>query len=729
MPRRNDPRPEHARSLFHPGLMLAAGLLVPLSASAQTDAESGDSNAVTLDQISVTARRGAEGIGISKVPGSVTVVDRETIERHAASSSELEGLLAKEVPGFSTQNEMQSEFGESLRGRGFLVMIDGVPVSSPSYDGFRALQNIAPAAIERIEVVRGAVATYGSGSTGGIINIITREAGGETRRWTRIKGSASTTHPDGSGAAGIEQGFSGRSGDTRYSLTAAIEKQAGLFDAEGDRIPPNRFYNQGGDTADRETLNLQTRIDHSLDSDRSIDLAFNYYDSEQDTDYISDFSTGNPSNTRKAAAVRKNGNRENEIPVSSENLNLALGYRDRDLLGQDFRGKLFYKDRKSVYGWYSWPTQYYPSSAGGGNSYLTSETVGARGEFDSELGRTALTWGMDVSEDETAQPITNGQLAVAPTTTTSVAPFVQVERPVGDRLTLSGGVRFEHAQVEVNDYKTISTSQTVEGGTLRYSETVFNLGAIYDLDDTWSTFASFSQGFDLANIGRTLSSTSASSVEQFDPEARVVDNYELGLRATGMTWDASVALFESRSDLGTTYSADGGAIELQRRKERIYGIEADVNSDLGRNWRAGAMLSIVEGRFDSDLDGDIDQRLGGDRISPPKLDTYAEYEGGAWTHRVSIHYVGDRDRVDDELTLPSGATSTLLAPGEVDSYTTVDLSTSTRLGDGELQLAVTNLFNKQYVPALGQAYNQNQGGVGYVAAPGRRVAASYKLNW
>jgi iron complex outermembrane receptor protein len=356
------------------------------------------------------------------------------------------------------------------------------------------LQNIAPSAIERIEVVRGAIATYGSGSTGGIINIITRDVGDETRRWTKIKGSASTTHPDGSGAAGIEQGISGSFGDTRYSLTASIEEQAGLFDAEGDRIPQNRFFNQGGDAGDRRSVNLQTRLDHALDSDRSVDLAFNYYDSEQDTDFISDFSTGNPSNTEKAAAIPKNGNRENEIPVSSENLNLALGYRDRDILGQDFRGKLFYKDRKSVYGWYSWPTSFYPNSAGDGNSYLTSETVGARGEFDTDLGRTAVTWGMDISQDETAQPITNGQQAVAPTTTTSVAPFAQIERLIGDRLTLSGGVRFEYAEVELDDYQTISTgSRTVGRGTLEYDETVFNLGAVYDLDQTWSTFASFSQ--------------------------------------------------------------------------------------------------------------------------------------------------------------------------------------------------------------------------------------------
>jgi iron complex outermembrane receptor protein len=719
MPRKNDPRPGHARSLIRPELMLAASLLVPLSASAQTDAESGDSNAVTLDQISVTAQRGAEGIDVSDVPGSVSIIERDTIERHSTTSSELDALLAKEVPGFSASNEAQTDFGETLRGRDFLVMIDGVPITSPSYAGARSLQNIAPSAIERIEVVRGAVATYGSGATGGIINIITRDVSDETRRWTKIKGSASTTHPDGSGTAGIEQGLSGSIGDTRYSFTASIEEQAGQFDAEGDRIPPNRYSNQGGDEGDRRTVNLQTRLDHALDSERSLDLAFNYYDSEQDSDYIADFSTGNPSTSEKAAAVPRNGMRENEINPVSENLNLALGYRDREFLNQDFRGKVFYKDRESVYGWADWPLYYPGSATEGGNSYLTSETLGARGEFDGEIGSTMVTWGMDASQDETAQLITNGQQSMPPTTTTSVAPFVQLERSVGENWTLSGGVRHEIAEVSVDDYTTVQISpRTVEGGTLDYSETVFNLGAVYDFNPTWSGFAAFSQGFALGNIGRLLGQTTASSVEASDPEAQVVDNYEIGLRATGMTWDGSIAVFESRSDLGTSYTTNNGAIALQRQKERIYGVEADINVDIGSAWRTGGSLAIVEGRYDSDSDGDIDKYLGADRISPPKLDSYVEYRDAAWTHRLSAHYVGDRDRFDD---------NTAYLQGEVDSYTTFDLASSTRIGDGVLQLAVTNLFNEQYVPALGQAYNF--GGVGYVAAPGRRVAASYKMNW
>lgn len=53
-------------------------------------------------------------------------------------------------------------------------MIDGVSQTG-SRDVSRQLNSISPGMIERIEVISGATSIYGSGATGGIINIITKE--------------------------------------------------------------------------------------------------------------------------------------------------------------------------------------------------------------------------------------------------------------------------------------------------------------------------------------------------------------------------------------------------------------------------------------------------------------------------------------------------------------------------------------------------------------------------
>jgi iron complex outermembrane receptor protein len=119
------------------------------------------------------------------------------------------------------------------------VLIDGVPQST-NRNVFRNLQNIDPAAIERIEVLRGPTAIYGSEATGGIINIITRTP--EEEKFTATtEGSLdfSLTHPEDSLGGNIQQLISGQEGDFDYTISASFDHRRAFFDAEGDRIPPD----------------------------------------------------------------------------------------------------------------------------------------------------------------------------------------------------------------------------------------------------------------------------------------------------------------------------------------------------------------------------------------------------------------------------------------------------------------------------------------------------------
>src|SRR3546814_2666774 len=99
-----------------------------------------------------------------------------------------------------------SSFGESLRGRQPLYMVDGVPQSTPLRDGARDAHTIDPAMIERIEVIHGANALQGIGASGGIINIITKRAPREDgATFHDISIGASTALPsedDGAGYRG-----------------------------------------------------------------------------------------------------------------------------------------------------------------------------------------------------------------------------------------------------------------------------------------------------------------------------------------------------------------------------------------------------------------------------------------------------------------------------------------------------------------------------------------------
>ncbi|MFC3217204.1 TonB-dependent receptor plug domain-containing protein [Comamonas sp. JC664] len=78
----------------------------------------------------------------------------------------------------SDSSRNMSDFGMTLRGRNVLVLVDGIPLNT-NRDTARNLVNVEMSRIERVEVLRGSNAIYGSGATGGVISVTTRPVGGQ----------------------------------------------------------------------------------------------------------------------------------------------------------------------------------------------------------------------------------------------------------------------------------------------------------------------------------------------------------------------------------------------------------------------------------------------------------------------------------------------------------------------------------------------------------------------
>ena len=134
---------------------------------------------IVVDEVNITAARSERSV--HEVPGNVTVIDRETIDRSSARN--VPELLRREAGIFVTNTTTNRE-GYTAEARGFnngggnggrtLVLIDGRRVNEP--DGsvpdwaFMPLDNV-----EAIEVVRGPVnALYGDNAIAGVIQLRTR---------------------------------------------------------------------------------------------------------------------------------------------------------------------------------------------------------------------------------------------------------------------------------------------------------------------------------------------------------------------------------------------------------------------------------------------------------------------------------------------------------------------------------------------------------------------------
>ncbi len=658
-----------------------------------------------LPGVVVTATRGLGNL--ADAPQATTVISRKEIEKQAALSSDLGDLLTKTVPGMATSTEGLTDVAQTLRGRNLFVLIDGVPQTISLRNGQRNVRNIDPSAIERIEVLRGSTGVYGLGGTGGVINIITRKPGeGPARFTTEATLGFAPTDVGESLRKRVVQRVEGGEGKIDYTFSASAEQTGGFFDGEGDRIPPDP--NGQGGLADSDAYNLFGKLGFDLDARQRLEFSVSYYDIEQNTDFV---RVSGVVGEQKTTAVEGEVLGKNQ---GTENLQTNLVYRNDDVLGSRVKAQLYYRDYMTRFS----HSTFFP---GGGQSRLDSERTGARLDIETPLAGGRLLWGMDLLSEKTAQPLEDGRFFVPEMRQDTIGPFIQAEFDLTDDLAVHGGARYERIRFEVDDYTTVFGND-VKGGELDYGDTVFNLGAVYYFTDAVSGFASFSQGFTVPEIGRVLrNAADGTSVQNIRPEPQVVDNYELGIRGSWPTVQATLSLFYSTSELGASLTSPAlptDPILVLRDPERIYGVEASLDVQPLDKWGIGGTLTWMEGKRDADNNGSYETYLLGNRIPPLKVTAYAEHQTlPSWRNRLQVLYSGNRNRFDGQ---------TGFGRGEVRDFVLVDLVSDIQLKKGALKIGVKNLFDEQYFPVISQMYNFDNR---YSAGQGRTVSATYSMDW
>jgi iron complex outermembrane receptor protein len=300
--------------------------------------------------------------------------------------------------------------------------------------------------------------------------------------------------------------------------------------------------------------------------------------------------------------------------------------------------------------------------------------------------------------------------------TQSLGLFAQAAwRPV-PRVMLRGGVRHERDRVSVDDFATIE-EVAVEGGTMRFTPTVFNAGAVVSAARGVDAFVNFSQGFSLGDLGRVLRQAPPGfTLGSRSTEAQRVDQWEYGVRALGARVQGTLSWFRSRSELGTQIDT---SFRVLRAPERIQGVEATLDAQPGARWELGGTVTWTEGEF-LDTDGEW-KALNGFRIAPAKATAYAEHRTlPRWTNRVQVMALGSRDDAWEDGLGYGGR--------KVDGYATVDYLTTVRVGPGALSLGVENLLNELYFPLPSQLM-ANGSWTSHAAARGAVLSVGYRVSY
>ncbi|EKT4467528.1 TonB-dependent receptor [Pseudomonas putida] len=714
-------------------------IILPSSAP-QEAAATAPSQPLEMAQMEITASRTSSDL-VSATRQS-TVIDHAQLQELRQGSDSLATVLAKVVPGMSDSSRTITEYGQTLRGRSMLIMVDGVPLNT-NRDSSRNLANIDPALIERVEVIRGSSAIYGSGATGGIISITTRPAGGEFRAETSLSATSPLTRLGSDGLGGqFQQYVAGSQGAVDYAFDFGTRHVGASYDANGDRIAPEPSQ---GDLFDSNIYNIGGKLGLHIDEDQRVQLAVSHYDARQDTDYATDPSVAKlPPGSVPANAIKGlDLDEQNRI----RNTLVNLEYENLDILGSRLSAQLYYRD---------YFTRFTPFDARavatrGGNVdqvMQNSEVFGSRLTLRTPLGEsgnTELVWGGDYNQERSDMPLDvfdpdaydasgglvfdkTGKLTyMPPLKTRSAGAFAQLQHRFNEHWSIDGGLRYEYSTAKFDDFVPLSESKaaspaTVKGGDIDYDALLSNIGIVYSPVAGQELYASFSQGFQLPDIGIQLRNArrgfdlGASNLEPVK-----TNNYELGWRGElGSNTLGTLALFYTTSKLGDVQSFNNGLI-LTRTKERVYGVEASADwlAD-DEVWGAGGSATWMQGR--EKPDGKGWQDMTGYRVPPLKLTAYIQYKPTfEWNNRLQATFFDSKDyRLD-------GVDS--FGRHQVSTYTTVDLVSQYRLTpDDQVSIGIQNLFNRDYYPLYSQLLRNNNN-TSHLPAPGTVLTASYTHNW
>lgn len=728
--------------------------VVTNSASQTSSVEAQQKETTQLAPIVVTATRSAKSI--ADIAGTVYSIDQAEIEKQANAGKSIADILGTLVPSLTPSSGTTSNYGMTMRGRVVQYMIDGVPQTGYR-DGSRQLNSIQPSMIERIEVVSGATSIYGSGATGGIINIITKRGGQDPISFeTKVGVTAGNNFKADAMAYEASQSVLFNQGALQGAFGASYTTRGEIQDSHGNRIGPEVAQT---DRQDTDTLDLNGRLTWNISDEQSLSFGAQYFNDEQDSEYGPDYGPNlayvkrDPTYTASLAAVK---GMQLETQPQTERYAFNTQYENQNVLGHTLNAEAYYRNEQA---------RWFPSAqAMGGGLYLVyqSETdidvygarVALQKQFDLNGHNLGLSYGIDYENEQDEQNIqmydsaafvaSNGlnykpfnYYAFGPDVETEkLGTFVQTDFDVTDRLGLKAGVRYERVESQVDEstpYMEAITAdlqpgyqaKTLNGGKVKHDATLFNLGALYHLTDAQQIFANFSQGSNLPDIQRMLRDVPASftvNSQTIDPIK--VNNYELGWRvqaANGL--NASVTTFYNDSDKSLKFGRPNYTIEVLDTDERVYGVEGNLSYRLQPNWTVGGTMAYTRGQFKNTA-GKW-QELDAIRVAPLKGTAFSEWQfNNDMSLRVQALAIGGTDKAKKD-AVKYGST----VPAEIKGFATMDVIANAKAGPGTVGFGVYNVWNADYKSVYSQAVESVYGAISSLAAQGRTYGLSYTLKY
>jgi iron complex outermembrane receptor protein len=547
------------------------------------------------------------------LPMSINSISGDAI-RDAQQQVNLSEVAVK-IPGIvvNNRNHASQELSISSRGfgprsqfgiRGIRIYSDGIPLTMPDGQGTTGLFNLDTA--DRIEFLRGPFSALYGNSSGGVVQIFTRNGGPDNE----ISSSA----------------FYGSYGTHRESLTYSGKKDqldyvlnASQFETDGYRV--NSAYKRDV---------LHTKVGLQLSSDTKITLVANYFDQPNARDPGGLTIAELNADPRKARTNAIEQNLHKDTKNTQAGLTLDHNVSDTDTI----KASSYYGTRKNLQFLINNVASGYDRDFGGFDVNWSHKgqlagkplnfTVGSNYESmkDDRYRYTGTSVGVIVSGSTLATSEINKAY--------NVDQYVQAEWKFHDQWDLHAGVRHSRVTFDNTD-KTDNTNKKQS-----YDKTSPVLGLVFKLNPTFNLYANAGQGFETPTFVEQAyddPENPSGNNPGIDPSTSM--NFELGAKAflTESTL-LNLAVFNVKTkkeivvDRSGTYTVYKNAGDTERN-----GLELSIDSNLGNNIKAYLAYSYLNAEFKDTFTTSGTTIQAGNKIPGTYKDRL--YTELSWKHPVS----------------------------------------------------------------------------------------------
>jgi len=684
-------------------ILLTAALMVNSAAFSQGADSENDriDDAAYKAKISVTAR-GYQS-RLTSTPGGIGVITADDLLYQQPDS--ISDAL-RLVPGVSKRADSSWGSDISIRGssRSHVVMlVDGIRLNTAT--GVAAqFGTIDPMAVERIEILKGPISSlYGSGTIGGVVNIITRN--GYFNESDKIDGGLNVSYNSNTGGFNT-YAFTSYNGQAFYAFASGSYRDHGSFkDGNGDKMSNSQF----------EDVQGNFNLGYKINSSNILELKTQYYEGK-------DIGIPGSDNFTAQSVV-------SYPTVSRMLLNLNYTYRPVGLILQESKVKLSYHsiERNVLVEKHNPILAKIEPEA----DHITYGSVWTNilkaGDHAIVAGADAWMWALSSTRLRTKN---NGETSIdtpiPDSWLLSTGIFAEDDWKVNKKIKLNFGGRFDRIQVQNDEamlYKKpfdtapppLAPNRVIwdEHDVTEYSWNA-HTGATYYITEPWSLTFLMARGYRAASLEERYKyiNLGGGSEKWGDPKLEPEESLfsELGLHFAGRKIEAGAAAYYNRlKNLIAEVQVTPTRNEMQNIAEAsLYGAEAEATLHLSGWLKVTGNMAYTRGedtKNNEDLPA-IAPLNGFFRVNLEPL-------RGLWAN-IDAVYNGSQKRV------PTGTE-------ESDQWTRFDAAAGYRFETGgmnhEIYCAIDNILDKEYTDYLtssrGYIFNE----------PGRTYRVGYKMTF